>query len=87
MKKFDYYTAPPQKIFEDIKKCAIEIWKTYDNNYGYVDEKVGRIKDLKNISDNAWTIVAMFDSTNQAKLLMVVKKETAQMVLKAIRGY
>jgi hypothetical protein len=82
----DYYKAPKQEIFDDIKENAIKIWKKYDNTYGYVDEKVGRIEPMGNVSDNAWTIVAMFDDINQAKLLTMVKKETADMIIK-MRGY
>jgi len=73
-------------VFNDIKTNAIKVWKTYDNTYGYVDEKVGRIKDLKNISDNAWTMVAMFDSSNQRKLLALVKPKTAKLIIRAIKG-
>ena len=58
----DYYKAPPDSIFEDIKTNAIKIWDTYDNTYGYRDEKVNRIKDLENISDNAWFTVLIFSS-------------------------
>ena len=82
----DYYKAPSQEVFEDIKSNAIKIWKTYDNTYGYVDEKVGRIEPMENISDNAWTIVAMFDSENQGKLLGMVRLETAELIIK-MRGY
>ena len=82
----DYYTAPPQKVFDEIKKASIEIWNTYDNRFGYADEKIGRIKDLENIRDNAWTMVAMFDSNNQRKLLDKVSDETAKMIIDA-RGY
>lgn len=84
--KFDYYTAPSDEVFQDIKDNAIKIWKTYDDTYGYASSKIDRIKDLENVSDNAWYITAMFDSKNQAKLLMMVKPETAEILLKAIRG-
>ena len=83
MNKFDYYTAPSDEIFNDIKENAIKIWDTYDNTYGYRDEKVDRIKDLKNVSDNAWMMVAMFDYHNQAKLIAMVKPETAKMIKEA----
>lgn len=86
MTKFDYYTAPSQEVFDDIKDNATKIWKTYDNTYHYVDEKLDRIKDIQNISDNAWFIVAMFDSINQAKLITMVKPKTAQLIIQAIRG-
>jgi hypothetical protein len=84
MNSIDYYKAPSQEVFDDIKINAIKIWKTYDNTYGYVDEKLNRIKDMKNISDNAWTIVAMFDGDNQMKLLTMVKKETAEILSQLI---
>jgi hypothetical protein len=89
MTTIDYYKAPAQEVFDDIKKNAIKIWKTYDNTYGYVDEKVGRIEPMQNISDNAWTIVAMFDSDNQAKLLIAVKPATRKILTQLLRenGY
>ena len=84
MKKFDYYTAPSQEVFDDIKKNAIKIWKLYDNTHGYVDEKLDRIKNIENIEDNAWFIVAMFDWVNQGKLINMVKPETAKIIRLAI---
>ena len=83
MDEFDYYKTPPQEIFDDIKENAIKIWETYDNTYGYVDEKVGRIKGLTNYKDNAWYMVAMFDCVNQSKLIYMVQPETAKMILQA----
>jgi len=82
----EYYVAPPQKVFDEIKKVATEIWNTYDNQFGYVDEKMDRIKDLENIQDNAWFMVAMFDSVNQAKLLSKVSQDTKYIIIRA-RGY
>ena len=84
MTKEEYYTAPKQKIFEEIKKKAIEIWETYDNQFGYVDEKVGRIKDIKNIRDNTAYMVAMFDSDNQRKLLNKVAGETKNWLIRLL---
>ncbi len=81
MSEADYYKAPSDEVFNDIKENAIKIWKTYDNTYGYVDEKIGRIKDLKNIGDNAWMMIAMFDPINQEKLLRMVKSETMDLIL------
>jgi hypothetical protein len=86
MKKFDYYTAPSDKVFNDIKENAIKIWKTYDNTYGYQDEKINAIKDIKNFKDNAWFIVAMFDGNNQDKLINMCKPETGVLIARAIAG-
>ncbi len=76
----DYYTAPPQEVFEDIKENAIKIWMTYDDTVGYRTEKINRIKDIQNIEDNAWYIVAMFDQPNQVKLLLMLKPESAKLL-------
>lgn len=81
----EYYIAPPQHIFDDIQKNAIKIWETYSDDGGYRTEKLQRI-DVKNVSDNAWYIVAMFDGPNQAKLLDMVEPETATYIKRA-RGY
>jgi hypothetical protein len=77
---FDYYKAPKQEVFEEIKKKAIELWNTYDNQFGYVDEKVGQIKDIKNIGDNTGYIVAMFDHINQSKLYDMVGEESKEYI-------
>ena len=82
----NYYKAPPQEIFEDIKTNAIKIWQTYDDTYGYASEKINSIKDLKNVRDNAWHIVAMFDWDNQSKLLSIVSFESKEMILDALNS-
>lgn len=83
---FDYYNTPPQEIFDDIKDNAMKIWNTYDDEFGYRSEKINRIKDIGNIKDNAWYVVAMFDQSNQAKLMSMVQPKTAEMIIKA-RGH
>jgi hypothetical protein len=81
---FDYNKAPTQKVFDDIKSAALAIWRTYDDTYGYQSEKVNRIKDLKNISDNYGYIVGMFDSSNQNKLFQSVKLPETKELLKQL---
>ncbi len=80
-----YYTAPSDKIFRDIKENAIKIWRSYDDTHGYATEKIDRIKDIPNSEDNYMYMVAMFDSTNQAKLLKMVDSETALRILEAMK--
>lgn len=80
-----YYTPPSDRMFQEIKREAIKIWETYDNTYGYVDEKVGRIKNLKNVEDNYMYMVSMFDPMNQARLFMRLKPATYKRVMEAMR--
>lgn len=85
MTRNEFYTAPDQDVFDEIKAKSIEIWQTYDNTYGYVDEKVNRIKEITNIEDNAWYIVAMFDFDNQMILLNSVNKKTQKVLLEVLK--
>ena len=78
MTQFNYYDAPDQDVFDDIKANAITIWQTYDDTHGYATEKINRIKDITNIKDNAWYIVAMFDQSNQKKLFNLVTEKTRE---------
>ena len=79
-----YYTAPPQAVFDEIKAAAIEIWKTYDDTYGYATDKIDSIKDIQNVKDNAWYMVAMFDAPNRVKLLLKVSDATKLMIIDAM---
>ena len=63
-----YYTPPSDLYFRELKARAMEIWKSYDDEFGYATEKVNQIKNIQNIKDNFMYMVAMFDIQNQAKL-------------------
>lgn len=76
----DYYTAPSDEIFNEIKERAIEIWQTYDDTYGYATEKIDRVKEITNVKDNWGYIVGMFDSPNQQKLLAKLSPEAQDKV-------
>lgn len=71
----DYYSPPTKEIFEEVKRKAIDIWSTYDNTYGYADEKIHRIIDIKNVRDNFMYMVAMFDLDNQESLAEMISDE------------
>lgn len=75
-----YYTAPSDKIFGEVKQCAIDIWNTYDDTYWYASEKIDRIREISNIRDNMMLIVAMFDRGNQHKLLASLSDEARKAI-------
>ena len=58
--------TPNQEIFDEMKCIATDIWNTYDNQYGYVTEKLKRINGFDNIQDNAMIFYRMFDPVNKA---------------------
>lgn len=76
-----YYKAPSDAAFDEMKKAAIEVWGQYaDSPGGYMDEKVARIKDIQNVSDNFMYILAMFDQDNQRKVIALLSEPTKDAV-------
>ena len=70
-----YYIPPSEEIFNEVKAKCIEIWRGYDDTYGYATEKIDEIKDLQNIQDNVMFIVAQFDHINMEKLANLLSDE------------
>ena len=77
MTREEYYTAPEQEIFDEVKQVAINIWNTYDDTHGYASKKIDRIKDIQNVQDNTAYIIAMFDQVNRAKLRDLLSEKAA----------
>jgi hypothetical protein len=80
-----YYTPPLQSVFNEVKEKAIGIWSAYDNTYGYVDEKLSKLRGLGNIGDNFMFMVAMFDSENQRKLAHKLSPEAKEAISERIK--
>ena len=57
--------TPTEEIFNEMKAIASKIWNTYDNTYGYVNEKLDRINSIENFQDNTMVFYRMFDHQNQ----------------------
>ena len=77
---FNYYEAPSDEVFNDIKSKSIEIRNTYDDTYWYATEKIDSIKDIENFKDNVWYIFGMFDINNQKKLFHLVGDESKKLL-------
>jgi hypothetical protein len=72
--------TPSIDIFNDMKQAATQVWETYDNEYGYVDEKLNYVNGLSNIQDNAMVFYRMFDWENQRKFKQLVNEETLEYI-------
>lgn len=68
------------KLFNEIKDNAIEIWQTYDDTYGYATEKIQRVQSITNVQDNYGGIIGMFDHVNQRKLYELVSPEAQALI-------
>jgi hypothetical protein len=72
--------TPSIVIFEEMKSAAIAVWQTYDNQHGYVTEKLERVNSITNIQDNAMVFYRMFDFENQAKMRARLSPEAIQYI-------
>jgi hypothetical protein len=72
--------TPSITIFEEMKSAAIAVWQTYDNQYGYVTEKLERINGITNVQDNAMVFYRMFDYENQARMREKLSQEAIQYI-------
>ena len=79
-----YYTAPIDEQFNELKEKAIKLWSGMGDEPSYSQEKIGRIKDIKNVQDNFMHMVAMFDINNQRKLAENLSTETRKAVRERI---
>lgn len=68
--------TPSIEIFNEMRVAATQIWNTYDNQFGYVTEKLNRINGLENIQDNAMVFYRMFDWGNQITFKTLVSEST-----------
>ena len=74
--------TPTQEIFDDVKSAAITIWKTYNDEYGYVTKKLDYINSLENIEDNAMVFFRMFDWVNQSTMKNMVSSESLEYIFR-----
>lgn len=75
-----YYTPPTDEMFEEVREASKQVWNDYDDTHGYATEKINRIKDIGNVSDNFMYMVSMFDMGNQVKLSSYLSEETKKAV-------
>jgi len=82
-----YYEPLSEKAFEEVKEKAIELWSTYDDEFGYATEKIERVKSIDNVRDNYSVILAMFDPSNQYRHWITLSNETRDEIWVRIPGY
>jgi len=75
------HETPTTEIFNEMLNAATKIWNTYDNQFGYVDEKLNRINSISNYEDNAMVFYRMFDYMNQFTFRSFVSQETNDYIL------
>jgi hypothetical protein len=71
----DAYLPPRQKVFDEIKKACIDMWNTFDNTYGYVDEKMERVEQIHNDGADVMFLLNMFHHNLRAFIISGLSPE------------
>lgn len=61
------HITPTEDVFNKMINIATIIWLQYDDEFGYVTEKLDIINNIHNYQDNVMATYRMFDPVNQAK--------------------
>lgn len=61
------HITPTEDVFNKMINIATIIWLQYDDEFGYVTEKLDIINSIRNYEDNVMAAYRMFDHVNQAK--------------------
>lgn len=70
------HETPPQEIFDELIAAAKRIWQeNYDDQFGYVTEKLDMINSIHNYSDDVMICYRMFDFNNQRKMREFLSEE------------
>lgn len=71
----DSYLPPRQKVFNEIKKACVDMWNTFDNTYGYVDEKLFMVEQIHNVGGDVMFLLNMFHPSLRAFIISTLSPE------------
>lgn len=74
------HITPSEEIFNEMINIASLIWLQYDNEFGYVTDKLERINSLTNYEDNVMAVYRMFDHMNQSKFVALASKDVLEYI-------
>jgi hypothetical protein len=74
------HITPSEEIFKEMINIATIIWKQYDDEFGYVTEKLNIIHNLENYEDNIMIAYRMFDWLNQLEFRARVSEDVIQYI-------
>jgi len=74
------HITPSEEIFNEMINIASLIWLQYDNEFGYVTEKLNIINSITNYEDNVMAVYRMFDHVNQSKFVALASKDVLEYI-------
>ena len=74
------HITPSEDIFNKMINIATIIWLQYDDQFGYVTEKLAIINNICNYEDNVMVAYRMFDPVNQAKFKALASEDVIEYI-------
>ena len=81
-----FYIPPKDEYFDELKTLCIHFWKCFDE-VEYVEEKINRIKDLKNEGANFISMVQMIHQNSREILSNHLSLETRNEISMRLYGW
>ena len=81
-----FYKPPKDECFDELKNLCIRFWRCFDE-VEYVEEKINRIKDLKNEGANFISMVQMIHQNSREILSNHLSLETRNEISMRLYGW
>jgi hypothetical protein len=81
-----FYTPPKDECFEELRTICIRFWRTFDE-VEYVEEKIDRVKNLKNEGCDFVTMVQMIHPVSREVISKALSLETRNEISMRLYGW
>ena len=81
-----FYTPPKYECFEELRKICIRFWRTFDE-VEYVEEKINRLKNLKNEGCDFVMMVQMIHPVSRQFIAKSLSLETRNEISMRMYGW
>ena len=81
-----FYTPPKDEYFDELKNLCIRFWRCFED-VNYREEKINRIKDLKNEGANFVSMVQMIHQNSREILPKHLSLETRNEISMRLYGW
>jgi len=81
-----FYKPPKDECFEELREFCIRLWRSFDE-VAYAEEKINRIKNLKNEGCNFVMMVQMIHPVSREVISKALSLETRNEISMRLYGW
>jgi hypothetical protein len=74
------HITPTEDVFNKMIDIATTIWLQYDDEFGYVTEKLDIINNIRNYEDNIMAAYRMFHPFNRQKFRALASEDVIEYI-------